>query len=208
MSGATTGGGPTEPPGGRVTRGGMVRIAAGAAAALTGGIAIAAGDGASHAAPSKQQDVRLLNFFLLLERLQERLYAEATERDVLDGDLLSFATVAGRQDRAHARLLTDRLGGEADSEPESDFSDALASPERFGRAAIDLEEAAIAAYVAQGAALRRGTVAAIVPLVSVEARHAAWIRDLAGVDPAPRAADPPRDSKDILDGLREKGLLL
>ena len=45
------------------------------------------------------------------------------------------------------------------------------------------------------------------PIVSVEARQAAWIRDLAGVDPAPRAADPPRDAQDVLDGLRAEGLL-
>ena len=35
----------------------------------------------------------------------------------------------------------------------------------------------------------------VVPILSVEARQVAWLRDLAGVDPAPRAADPARDAE-------------
>lgn len=194
---------------GRVTRGGMVRLAAGAGAALAGGIALSGGGGGgvSQAAPSEQEDARLLNFFLLLERLQERFYARALETGAVRGDLLTFAAAAGRQERAHVRLLTERLRGDVDDEPQADFTDALASPERFGRAAIELEESALAAYIAHGAALTRDAVAAVVPIVSVEARQAAWIRDLTGADPAPRAADPPRDAQDVLDGLREQGLL-
>jgi hypothetical protein len=44
-------------------------------------------------------------------------------------------------------------------------------------------------------------------IVAVEARHAAWIRDLAGEDPAPRAADPGRTADDVLSELRRKGLV-
>jgi hypothetical protein len=44
-------------------------------------------------------------------------------------------------------------------------------------------------------------------IVAVEARHAAWIRDLAGTDPAPRAADPGRSADDVLADLRRKGFL-
>jgi hypothetical protein len=44
-------------------------------------------------------------------------------------------------------------------------------------------------------------------IVAVEARHAAWIRDLAGADPAPKAADPPRSAAEVLAELRQKGYL-
>jgi hypothetical protein len=44
-------------------------------------------------------------------------------------------------------------------------------------------------------------------IVAVEARHAAWIRDLAGADPAPRPADPGRSPNEILSALRKKGYL-
>jgi hypothetical protein len=193
---------------GRVTRGGMVRVAAGAGAALAGGAALASrGGSVSEAAPSAAQNARLLNVFLLLERLQQRFYAGALERGALSGELLAFASATERQEAAHVGRLTERLGGDVDPAPDADFTAALSSSQRFGRAAIALEEATLAAYIAHGATLTREAVATIVPIISVEARQAAWIRDLAGVDPAPRAADPPRDAQDVLDGLRDEGLL-
>ncbi len=193
---------------GRVTRGGMVRMAAGAGTVVAGGAALARLGGAvSEAAPSAAEDARLLNVFLLLERLQQRFYAGALERGALNGGLLAFAATAERQEAMHVRRLTARLDGGADPAPDADFTEATSSPERFGRAATELEEAALGAYIAHSAALTRDAVAAVVPILSVEARQAAWIRDLAGADPAPRAADPPRDAQDVLDGLRAKGLL-
>jgi hypothetical protein len=125
----------------------------------------------------------------------------------LSGELLAFASATERQEAAHVGRLTERLGGDVDPAPDADFTAALSSSQRFGRAAIALEEATLAAYIAHGATLTREAVATIVPIISVEARQAAWIRDLAGVDPAPRAADPPRDAQDVLDGLRDEGLL-
>jgi hypothetical protein len=50
-------------------------------------------------------------------------------------------------------------------------------------------------------------VAAISPLVSVEARQVAWVRDIAGVLPAPQAADPARKPDDVLADLRKRGLI-
>lgn len=204
----STEGGPVDGCDGRVTRGGMVRLAAGAGAVLTGGAVLArGGDAVSAAAPSQAQDARLLNVFLLLERLQQRFYSGALERGSLGGGLLSFAATAQRQEAAHVRLLSERLAGGADPAPEADLAAATSSPERFGRAAVALEEATLGAYIAHSAALTREAVAAVVPIISVEARQAAWIRDLTGTDPAPRAADPPRDARDVLDDLRDQGLL-
>ena len=53
----------------------------------------------SEAAPSAAQDARLLNVFLLLERLQQRFYAGALERGMLRGELLAFASASERQER-------------------------------------------------------------------------------------------------------------
>jgi hypothetical protein len=50
-------------------------------------------------------------------------------------------------------------------------------------------------------------VAQAAGIVAVEARHAAWIRDLAGALPAPRPADPARSPDDVLSDLRTKGYL-
>jgi hypothetical protein len=48
---------------------------------------------------------------------------------------------------------------------------------------------------------------AIATLLSVEARQAAWVRDLEGVSPAPKAADPGRKPDEILADLRRRGFL-
>ena len=61
------------------TRGGLLRALAGAGAAVAGGSLIAGRSGGtdSLAAPSAADDVKLLNFFLLLERVQRGLLRAA-----------------------------------------------------------------------------------------------------------------------------------
>ena len=64
-------------------------------------------------------------------------------------------------------------------------------PKRFARTAIRLEELGLAAYNGAATSLTPDALADAARIVSVEARHAAWIRDIAGANPAPRAAEPP-----------------
>ena len=174
-------------------------------AGLGAGAAVAAGAGVVGA--RNGPDAKILNLFLLLERVQESFYREALAHARLEGGLLAYAKAAAQQERAHVAYLTQRLGGAADAPPRSDFGDAVRSAERFRSAAVDLEEAAIAAYIGQAARLERDTVARIASLVAVEARQAAWIRDLAGENPAPRAADPAAKAGDVLADLRKRGWL-
>jgi hypothetical protein len=166
-----------------------------------------AGGGAALGAPSADEDARILNFFLLLEHLQEALYRDGLRRAGLSGELAEYARAVGAQETEHAAFLADRLGSRARPRPRPDFGDALGSPERFRAAAIDLEETALAAYIGQGANLTRGTVAAVGTLLSVEARQAAWLRAIAGQHPAPNAADPARTPTDVIAHLRSQGIL-
>ena len=193
----------------RCTRAGLLRATLGGGAVVAGGAATASWTGgwAPAAAPSKSTDVKVLNLFLLLEQVQESLYREALQEGRLEGGLEEFARTVGDQERKHVALLTKRLGGDARERPQSNFGDAVTDPKRFQDVAIKLEEATIAAFISQGANLTRDAVAAVVPLVSVEARQVAWVRDLAGMSPAPRAADPPRDADQILDELRKEGFI-
>jgi hypothetical protein len=195
--------------GGRWTRAGLLRAAVGGGAAVAGGAAIGAlpGRGTSLAAPSADTDTEILRLFLLLERLQEDLYRGAVDAGLLDGDLRAFAETVLGQEQAHAAFLVERLAERAGDRPRSDFGAALRSPESFRSAAIDLEEAAVAAYVGQGANLTAGVIAKVAALVSVEARQAAWIRDLAGKNAAPNVADPARKPAQVLNDLRDKGWL-
>lgn len=189
------------------TRGGLLRALIGGGAIVAGGAAIGArsGSGASLAAQSKDSDVKILNFFLLLEYVQENLYREAAETGRLTGDLLEYATTVGEQESEHVAFLTDRLGSRARPRPTLNFQDKLSTPERFRATAIDLEELALAGYIGQGANLTTDAITSVATLVSVEARQVAWVRDLAGVSPAPRAADPALKADRVVARLREGG---
>ena len=192
-----------------LTRAGLLRAAAGAGAIAAGGAAVAArsGGGTSLAAQPHEADAEILGFFLMLEHVQNAFYRDALRTGRLKGDLLTFARTVSGQESTHVAYLTERLGSRARGAPDSDFSDALRSPETFRDAAIELEETAIAGYIGQGANLSPATVSRVAALVSVEARQAAWVRDIARISPAPRAADPARKPDDVLAELRKKGYI-
>ena len=169
---------------------------------LWGGAAAAAG-----AAASRTTDVEILNLFLTLEHVQATFYRQAVDAGGLDGELLELAQRVGAQEREHVAFLTKLLGDRAGASPKSDFKDAVGSPKRFRDTAIELEEAAIAAYIGEGGNLSTKAVHRVVTLISVEARQVAWLRDLAGISPAPRAADASRRPDAVLADLRKKGFL-
>ena len=54
-----------------------------------------------------------------------------------------------------------------------------------------LEDTGLAAYNGQAANLSAPALADVGRIISVEARHAAWVRALAGKQPAPVAIDVP-----------------
>jgi hypothetical protein len=188
----------------RWTRSGLLRVAvAGGAVAAAG--ALMTRDGAPLAAQADDADI--LNLFLTLERAQAAFYRAAVQTDRLDGDLLEFATTVGAQEREHVAFLEQHLEERAERPPRSDFDHLIATPNDFRDAAIELEEAAIAAYIGQAANLSRQMLGSVATLVSVEARQAAWVRDLAGTSPAPHAADPARPAEEILADLRRRGFI-
>jgi hypothetical protein len=189
------------------TRGRLLRAVIGGGAIVAGGAAIGGrtDSGTSRAAQSEEADAKILDFFLLLEYVQEGFYREAVESGRLTGDLLEYATTVGEQESEHVAFLTERLGSRARSRPTLSFQDRLATSDRFRDTAIDLEEAALAGYIGQGANLTADAITSVATLVSVEARQAAWVRDLAGVSPAPRAADPARNADRVVEELRKLG---
>jgi hypothetical protein len=191
------------------TRGRLLRAAIGGGAVVAGGAAMGARpqSGTSLAAQSAEGDAKILNFFLLLEYVQEGFYSEAVQSNRLKGDLLEYARTVGQQETEHVAFLTHRLGSRARKQPALSFEEALSTPETFRSAAIELEETALAGYIGQGANLSRAAAKHAATLVSVEARQAAWVRDLAGVSPAPRAADPGRPADRVVEDLRKRGYI-
>jgi len=191
------------------TRAQALRAAAGAGAVLGAGALAGGWVGPETTAgrPSRSLDVRILNFLLVLEELQAAFYGAALRRGALRGELLRFARTVEPQEREHVAFVRKMLGGAARPEFQPEVGAATSDAAHFRAAAIELEEATAAAYIGQGANLTGPVMRDAARIVAVEARHAAWIRDLARADPAPRAADVARSAEDTLSLLRQKGFL-
>ena len=162
---------------------------------------------ADTATRSRGDDVAILNFVLLLEYLQEAFYSRAAAGTALRGELRRFARTAADDERDHVRALRAALGKRARQRPRFRFGSAVSDRRRFAVAALELEELTVAASIGQGANLTPRGITSIAPIVSVDARHAAWIRDIVGELPAPRAADRARPAGEVLRTLKRRGFV-
>jgi hypothetical protein len=177
-------------------------------AVLLGGIPLLSGaPRIAHALRSPQMDVKILNFALLLEYLEDAFYADALERNALSGELLRFAEEVSRHEAAHVRILRDVLGDKARPRPNFDFGGVTSDPQQFSSAAALIEETGSAAYIGQGANLSSGMVASAGRIASVEARHTAWIRSIVGRNPAPNAADPAMSEQEVTEAIQSTGFV-
>ncbi len=99
------------------------------------------------------------------------------------------------------------LGSKARKEPRLSFGNATTDPDAFVAAAIELEDLSVAAYNGQATNLTKPTLAVAAKIVSVEARHAAWIRAIAGKPPAADATDPSLTQAEVQAALQKTGFL-
>lgn len=190
----------------RTTRSELLQTAlvAGGGVAV-GGLVIAAVPDLAGSKPSAAQDAEILNFALLLEHVQAGLYADALRRKALSGELRQFAEIVGSHERAHIAFIRKALGDKARKPPKLDFGDDTATAESFTDVALKLEDLGVAAYNAQAPNLTKGALGAAARIVSVEARHASWIRAIAGVNPAPDASEPPASAERVAATLKGSG---
>jgi hypothetical protein len=195
--------------GGVVSRGEFLKKALAAGGAIAAGGVVIAGLPrlATASAPSAAMDREILNYFLALEHLQEEFYDRALSTGALSGELKSYAETVRKNERDHMEYLKGVLGGDARDAPTFEFGDATSKPEKFQAAAVVIEETATAGYLGQGANLTRANVLSAARIVSVEARHSAWIRDILGRLPAPAAADTPKSQSQVMRTLRVEGWL-
>lgn len=160
------------------------------------------------AAPSPAQDVQVLNFALTLEFLEAEFYTLAERGNALSGELRTFTRVVGAHERAHVAFLRKALGAKAVDKPEFDFGDIPRNPARFRVTAQVLEDTGVAAYNGQVRNVTKKTLAAAASIVSVEARHAAWIRDINRQNPAPKALDDAKTRAQILAAVDATGFIV
>jgi Ferritin-like domain len=179
-----------------------------AGGALVGGGALLVGlPRLAASAPSPEQDARVLNLVLLLEEVEAGFYDDAVARGRLTGELRRYARIVGGHERAHVRFIRSVLRGKARRRPTLDFGSATSDEDEFTAAAITLEDLSVAAYNGQAANLTTGALRAAARIVSVEARHAAWIRDIGGKPPAAEPTDPAMSERQVRDALEKTGFI-
>ena len=190
---------------GRVRRGTLVGGALTAGALTVGALRLGGASAARAASPS--QDIRILNFALLLEEIEVGFYAAARDAGNLRGEYAEFAETVAGQEREHVAFLRDTLGAKAGKSPRLQFGQTITSEKRFTAAAITLEDIVVAAYNGQATNLSPSALGAAARIVSVEARHAAWIRAIAGKPPADKPTDAAAGVPAVMATIKKLGFL-
>jgi hypothetical protein len=138
-------------------------------------------------ANSKLNDVRILQYALNFEYLQATFYTETERAGTvarMEEPKAVWARTLGAHERAHVKIIKEELGAAAPKKPFFDFHGNTESESRFTRTAVAMEDLTTALLTGVTPALRSpGLVAAAFSLLTVEARHAAWARHIAGIVP-------------------------
>ena len=153
------------------------------------------------AATTGQTDIDILNFGLRFERLQASFYTEADSTGTV-GRMAArkqqWARTLGAHERAHVRIIKKILGDRAGPRPFFDFQGLTETDDGFTRTAVAMEDLTVA--LLSGITPRvedRGLVAALFGLLTTEARHAAWARNIVKSTPSAHAFDEPRSLDDV-----------
>jgi rubrerythrin len=147
-----------------------------------------------------------LQLVLQLEYTQVAFYEQALASGSLKGELREFARAALAHERAHLGVIKSALGSKAGAKPSFDFGQATTHADAFTKTSMKLEDIAVAGYNGQATNLTKRTLAVAAKIVSVEARHAEWVRALVGEVAAPHPVDKPMTAGQVAKGLHQIGL--
>ena len=164
---------------------------------------------ASAATPAS--DVAILNFALTLEYLEAEFYAGArANAGIFKGDTRNFVDVVARHEATHVAFLRKALGSAAVKKPKFDFKGTNNTNQAtFEKTAQLLEDTGVAAYLGQAGNIKtKAILAAAGSILTVEARHAAWMRVIRQVAPAPVAFDAPKTKAQILAAVKGTGFIV
>jgi hypothetical protein len=163
------------------TRSGFLRRACLAGAAMIGGGAfLGALPTIADAATLPASDIAILNFALTLEYLEAAFYAQAVAGNALsDPGTIRFASVVSQHEADHVAFLKGVLGSKAVASPTFNFQGTTANQALFQATADALENTGVHAYIGQVANIKTPAVLlGAGRILAIEARHAAWIRDI------------------------------
>ena len=193
------------------TRSGLLR-GAGALAGVGAFAALMPRSASARSGGSKANDVKILNYALTLEYLEAAFYAEALRVGGYTGAVGRFASVVASHEATHVATLKGVLGSKAVKSPSFDFKGTTRKWSTFLRTAKVLEDTGVAAYQGQAPLIHQNAVLGPAgAILAVEARHAAWVRDLlyAGksVKPAPEAFSTPMSMSQVLSAVKQTGFI-
>ncbi|MHB8656381.1 MAG: ferritin-like domain-containing protein [Solirubrobacteraceae bacterium] len=157
-------------------------------------------------------DVKILNFALTLEYLEAAFYAEAVSKGALSGSAATFAHVVAQHEAAHVQALMSTLGSAAVKKPKFDFKGTTGKQSSFLSTSMVLEDTGVQAYEGQVGNIKTPAVLmAAGSILPVEARHAAWVRDIIGAGhspvPAPQAFNPSLTMSAVLSAVKGTGFI-
>lgn len=182
------------------TRAGFLRASALGGAAMLGALLT------PPPAAAELSDVGILRFGLRFEYLQAAFYTEAEQIGTI-GRMTArkqqWARVLGAHERAHVRIIKQVLGPKAEASPFFDFRGNTETDGGFTRTAVAMEDLTVALITGIMPEIHsRSLAAALFSLLTVEARHAAWARNIIGATPSPSALDQARSLPDVRGVIR------
>jgi Ferritin-like domain len=169
--------------------------------AVLGSGAMLAALAAPASASAALTDRQILNFGLRFERLQATFYTEADSIGTV-GRMTPrkqrWAEVLGEHERAHVRIIKKILGSHAGKRPFFDFHGVTETEDSFTRTTVAMEDLTVALLAGVTPEVHdRRLTAALFGLLTTEARHAAWARNIVKSTPAARSFDEPRPLDDV-----------
>lgn len=163
------------------------KAAVGGGAVLTSGAIMSMLPAVAAAAPSRRQDLSILNFALTLEYLEAAFYKEAVDSGALSGPVLELARLLNNDEQTHVTALRQtirRFGARPISKPNFNFMDTNKEQGRFLETSFTLENTGVRAYVGQAPRIQsRQLLASAASIATVEGRHAAAVAVLIGRGP-------------------------
>lgn len=167
---------------------------------LAGGAYIAGSGSSARAAELNHHDIDVLNFDLTFEHLQADFYDEALRFGSLGPETTRWARVIGAHERAHVKILREVLGRHAVKKPFFDYQGVTEDEDAFTKTAVAMEDLTTDLLIGQLNEFRApALVSALFSLLSVEARHAAWVRHATGVLPIAGPLDQAKSLTEVAE---------
>jgi Ferritin-like domain len=149
-------------------------------------------------APSKKNDTLILRFGLTFEHLQAQFYTEGLRIGGFTAETKRWARVIGAHERAHVQIIRHALGAKAIPSPFFNYHGVTEDELAFTKTAVAMEDLTTALLIGVMPVMESPALsAALFSLLTVEARHAAWVRHDRGLLPVASPFDEPKSITEV-----------